>query len=42
MNNRMIAHLWANEKKESANGSNSSLKVKVFILMAITLRPEES
>lgn len=22
MNNRMIAHLWANEKKESANGSN--------------------
>lgn len=22
MNNRAIAHLWANEKKESANGSN--------------------
>ena len=22
MNNSMIAHLWANEKKESANGSN--------------------
>ena len=22
MNNSMVAHLWANEKKESANGSN--------------------
>lgn len=42
MNNRAIAHLWANEKKESAMVVISSLKVKVFILMAITLRPEES
>lgn len=22
MNNSMVAHLWANEKQESANGSN--------------------
>lgn len=22
MNNSMVAHLWANEKKESARGSN--------------------
>ena len=42
MDNRMIAHLWANEKKESANGSNFFFEGEVFILMAITLRPEES
>lgn len=42
MNNRAIAHLWTNEKEESAMVVISSLKVKVFILMAITLRPEES
>lgn len=42
MNNSMVAHLWANEKKESARGSNFSLKVEVFILMVIILRLEES
>lgn len=42
MNNSMIAHLWANEKKESGKGSNFSLKVEVFILMVIILRLEES
>lgn len=42
MNNSMIAHLWANEKEESARGSNFSLKVEVFILMVIILRLEES
>lgn len=42
MNNSMVAHLWANEKKESARGSNLFLKVEVFILMVIILRLEES
>lgn len=38
MNNSMVAHLWANEKKESARGSNFFFEGEVFILMAITLR----
>ena len=39
MNNSMVAHLWANEKKESARGNKL---LKVFTLMVITLRLEES
>nr|DAJ26907.1 MAG TPA: hypothetical protein [Caudoviricetes sp.] len=42
MNNSMVAHLWANEKKESGKGSNLFFEGRVFILMVIILRLEES
>ena len=40
MNNSMVAHLWANEKQESANGSN--FYFEVFTPMEDILRLEES
>lgn len=42
MNNSMVAHLWANEKKESARGNKFFFEGKSITLMVITLRLEES
>lgn len=43
MNNSMVAHLWANEKKESARGSNLFFEGRsIYSLMVIILRLEES
>ena len=38
MNNKMVAHLWANEQQESASGSNFFLRGQVYIPMADILK----
>lgn len=42
MNNSMVAHLWANEKQESANGSNFYFEGESITPMEDILRSEES
>lgn len=42
MNNSMVAHLWANESKESANGSNFYFEGESIYSYGGILRLEES
>ena len=42
MNNSMVAHLWANEMKEFANGSNFYFEGESITPMEVILRLEES
>lgn len=42
MNNSMVAHLWANEMKEFANGSNFYFEGESIYSYGGILRSEES